>query len=159
MLTLSITEDHSMSEIHTHQDGAWTVIHAPGHWPLFGSFVIGALFGVIAWAATLGASPGAAALVGLGVWIVVAASTKITRKIQRRPFAVAPEGLRLPSGRVVPRSQIYGVEVLVGVTRNIHSARCLLVLNAAGRRHVLAGGLTEAMATAAQTETLRVWRR
>jgi len=158
MLTIPITEERPMSEIRINKEDAWTVVHAPGRWPLFGSLVIGALFGVMVWCASLGAFPGPAVAVGLGVWIVVAAWTRIARKIQSRPFAVAAEGVRLPSGRVVPRSQIYGVDVLVGATHNIHSARCLLVLNAGGQRHVLAGGLTEAMATAAQTEALRVWR-
>ncbi|MDQ7996925.1 MAG: hypothetical protein AAGC76_13890 [Luteibacter sp.] len=123
---------------------------------------------------------GVAALVGCGVLItkLFKAGHDTTRLVQRKPFQVSAQGIRLPDGTLIAPGQIYairrgntqsghtvivgGVGVVAGVSQAAAVTAHLLTqvshtveVEHGGRATVLAGGLTEAQANAVAMEVTR----
>ncbi|MDR6640890.1 hypothetical protein J2X57_000084 [Luteibacter sp. 1214] len=123
---------------------------------------------------------GLIALVGCGVLItkLFKAGHDATRQVQRRPFQVSTQGIRLPSGTLLAPGEIYairrgnsqsrqsvivgGVGVVAGVSQVAATTAHLLTqvsytveVEHAGRSTVLAGGLTETQANAVAMEVTR----
>ncbi|WP_036112703.1 MULTISPECIES: hypothetical protein [Luteibacter] len=178
---LQVTEDH----------GWTTVATTPAPLPGRVSVVSWCLAIPAGWAgAALGAkvdahSPlpvilGLAALVGCGVLItkLFKAGHDATRQVQRKPFQVSAQGIRLPNGTLVAPGQVYairrgntqsrqsvivgGVGVVAGVSQAAAMTAHLLTqvsytveVEHEGRSTILAGGLTEPQANAVSSEITR----
>ncbi len=170
------------------QDGEWSVIHARpvsiGGYALF-AWLLGAIFGGVAGAAVAsiihmltGQNVPMVFLVIFGALTCVIAKSHLAlinrrRKVQRAPFAVSANGVRLPNGNVVGRANVYAWTVrnvrngqvfistnhyaIAGqiIAQGMTEKSYVLELEHDGKATVAAGGLSSALAHAARTEATR----
>lgn len=152
---------------------SWTIALAAGvAGALFGAKVdpispLPVIFGLVAWIGT-----------GMLISRLFRAGHNANRLVQRRPFQVSAQGIRLPNGTLVAQGQIYtirrgntqsghtvvvgGVGVVAGVSQTAAVTAHLLTqvshtveVEHAGQASVLAGGLTETQADAVAAEIAR----
>lgn len=178
---LTVTEEHGWTTIMTHPAPlpgrvsviSWMIALAAG--------AAGALFG-----AKVDPNSPLPVIFGLAAWIgsgfliskLFRAGHDANRQVQRRPFQVSVQGIRLPDGVLITPGQIYairrgntqsenrivvgGVGMVAGVSQMAaeSSERLARVSHTVevehgGRTTVLAGGLTETQAHAVSAEITR----